>query len=481
MTRTSIAASHIVAFQDGSHRYLKDGVVVWENDRIVHVGPTYDGPVDRAIDATGCVVTPGFVDTHAHLAGSPLDKSFIEDRGGRQFYNSGLFEYLPVRNAAQDEAASLACLDYSMVELLRTGATTVVELGTHCQAAVDAAGRAGMRLYAGQGYRSGRWYSDDGRQVKYAWDEQAGRDGLRAAIEFIESIDGAYDDRIRGILSPYQIDTCTEALLRESKQAAASLGVPMTLHAAQSVNEFQEMTRRTGMTPIEWLESIGFLGPEVILGHAIIIAGSSWANYHGDDLAILADTGTSVAHCAWVFARRGIAMESFARYRDRGITMSLGTDTCPQSMLDTLRWTAVMSKTVDRRTEVATAADVFEAATIGGATALRRDDLGRIEPGAKADLLIWKGDTLFMTPLRDPVKNIVYSAQAEDLRTVIIDGAVCMEDGRVIGVDETAAVAALQEAAERMWATMPEVDWANRTVDELSPQSFPVFRSQDHG
>jgi cytosine/adenosine deaminase-related metal-dependent hydrolase len=158
------------------------------------------------------------------------------------------------------------------------------------------------------------------------------------------------------------------------------------------------MTHRHGKTSIEWLDQIGFLGPEVLLGHAIIIAGSSWANYHGDDLALLAASGTSVAHCSWVFARRGIAMESFARYLEKGVTMALGTDTCPQSMLEAMRWTGVMSKVVDRRNDIATAADVFNAATIGGANALQRDDLGRIAPGAKADMLIWQGDSVFMTP-----------------------------------------------------------------------------------
>ncbi len=476
MTRTSISAAHIIAFQDGSHRHLRDGVVVWEDDRILHVGNSFDGEVDRHIDATGCVVTPGFINTHAHLAGSPLDKSFIEDRGSRQFYLSGLFEYLPVRNAAQDEAASHACLTYSMIELLRSGTTTVVELGTHGPFAVEVAGKAGLRLYAGQGYRSGKWYSDDGRQVKYEWNEQAGRDGLRDAVRFIEDVTGQYNDRIRGILSPYQIDTCTEELLLASKAAAASLGVPLTLHASQSVNEFQEMTHRHGKTPIEWLDQIGFLGPEVLLGHAIIIAGSSWANYHGDDLALLAASGTSVAHCSWVFARRGIAMESFARYLERGVNMTLGTDTCPQSMLEAMRWTGVMSKVVDRRNNVATAADVFNAATIGGANALQRDDLGRIAPGAKADMLIWKGDSVFMTPLRDPVKNIVYSAQAEDLRTVIIDGALCMDNRQIVGLDEDAAVHELQQSAERMWRSMETVDWSGRSVDQLSPQTFPEYR-----
>jgi 5-methylthioadenosine/S-adenosylhomocysteine deaminase len=213
----------------------------------------------------------------------------------------------------------------------------------------------------------------------------------------------------------------------------------------------------------------------VILGHAIIVGGGNWANYHADDLGILSGTGTNVAHAPWVFARRGIAMESFARYLARGINMTLATDTCPQSMIEALRWAAVVGKIVDRRTEVATAADVFNAATLGGAKAVGRADLGRIAPGAKAHLLTWDAQSLWMTPLRDPVKNIVYNAQSEDLRTVIIDGNIVMRDRDIPGLDLAQLTTDLQAAGERMWSRLPDGDWQGRTVDELSPQTFPPF------
>jgi cytosine/adenosine deaminase-related metal-dependent hydrolase len=155
--------------------------------------------------------------------------------------------------------------------------------------------------------------------------------------------------------------------------------------------------------------------------------------------------------------------------------MTLGTDTSPQSMIEGMRYTAVIGKIVDRQTEVATAADVFNAATLGGARALGRDDLGRISPGAKADILLWRGDSIFMTPLRDPVRNIVYSATAEDLDTVLIDGEVRMRGREIPGVDVAALTRDLQAAGERMWANIKLGDWAGRTVDELAPQTYPVF------
>lgn len=477
MVRRRIDASHIIAFQDGGHRYLREGSILLEGNTIQAVGPRSSEPVDEVIDAGGMLVTPGFINTHAHLYESPLDKSFVEDKGRRQFYYSGLFEYLPVRSAAMDDEGAHACLAYSMAELLRTGTTTVMEIGSYGDEAVRQADRFGMRLYMGLGYRSGRWFTPDGKRVDYEWDEAAGLRGLERAIAFIDRIENSSQGRIKGFLSPSQVDTCTEDLLRRSRAAASQLGVPLALHTSQSGNEFLEMTRRHGKTPIEWLRDIGFLGPDVILGHCIILAPGSWTNWDGDDIGILADTGANVAHCVWVFARRGIAMESFARYLARGVNMTLGTDTCPQSMLDALRTTAVVSKIVDRQTEVATAADVFNAATLGGAKALGREDLGRIAPGAKADLLLWEGSSLFMTPLRDPLRNLVYSAQPEDLRTVIIDGEIRMQDRIIPGVDIAELTRDLQAAGERMWANVPRGDWAGRSIDELAPQTFPPFNA----
>lgn len=170
-------------------------------------------------------------------------------------------------------------------------------------------------------------------------------------------------------------------------------------------------------------------------------------------------------------------MESYSKYLARGINMTLATDTSPQSMIEALRWTAVISKIMDRRTEVATAADVFNSATLAGAKSLGRDDLGRIAPGAKADLLFWEGASLFMTPMRDPVRNIVYSAQPEDLNASMVDGTFIMKDRIVPGFDIKAITADLQKGAEHMWANMHHQDWAHRDINALSPDSYRAFRA----
>lgn len=477
MVRKVIQAGHVIAYQDGGHRHLKDGVIVIEDDRITHVGGgSFGGHADEIIDARDKIVTPGFINTHAHLSESPLDRSFVEDRGPRNFYLSGLFEFLTARDGAITEQARRASVASSIPELIRTGTTTIVEMGLQGNYVAEQSEKAGLRAYIGEMYRSGRWFTNDGKSVQYQWWEDDGVAAMEHAVDFVKAIDGRANGRIKGFLTPSQIDTCSEALLRRTHAVAAEMKLPVALHTSQSVPEFQEMVRRNGCSPVEWLEKIGFLGANVILGHVIMPGGSSWTNYHADDIGILADTGTNVAHAVWVFARRGIAMESYSKYLARGVNMTLGTDTCPQSMIEALRWTAVISKIMDRRTEVATAADVFSSATLGGAKSLGRDDLGRISAGAKADLLFWEGASLFMTPMRDPVRNIVYSAQAEDLNSSMVDGNFIMKDRVVPNLDIAALTADLQKGAQDMWDNMHREDWAKRDINALSPESYPEFR-----
>jgi 5-methylthioadenosine/S-adenosylhomocysteine deaminase len=168
-------------------------------------------------------------------------------------------------------------------------------------------------------------------------------------------------------------------------------------------------------------------------------------------------------------------MESFQRYLDAGVRMCLGTDTAPQSMIDGMRWTAVTGKIEARRSDVSTARDVFNAATVNAADSLGRADLGRIEAGAKADLLFWDTATPRMSPLRDPLRTLVYYATEHDLRDVMVNGAWLMRDRAIDWADETDLSRRLHLAARRMWQVAPDVDWAGRSLDEMCPPLLEDF------
>src|SRR5262249_23610569 len=154
--------------------------------------------------------------------------------------------------AITDEARR-ASISASMPELIRTGTTTVVEMGLHGNFVAEQAKKAGLRAYIGEFYRSGRWYTKDGKSVQYEWLEDHGASAMQKAVDFIKAVDGRANGRIKGFLTPAQVDTCSEALLRRSREIATEMKVPMALHVSQSVPEFQEMVRRNGCSPVEWL------------------------------------------------------------------------------------------------------------------------------------------------------------------------------------------------------------------------------------
>ena len=468
-------APWIVAFQENEHRILRDGCVVIDGTEVLHVGRGFDGHVDETVKCVDQVITPGLISTHAHLHDSPTDRSLIEDADRRQFWGSTLYEILMPRQALLDEDDVRACVDYSILEHIRTGTTTVVELGEHGDYVADAVERAGMRAYIGEMFASARWRTPDGNRLDYIWDEPAGLKGLEQAVDSVRRLAGRPGDRVRGLISPAQVDTCSEELLRLSREASDELQVPLTTHTAQSMLEFVEMTMRHGLTPVEWLAHIGFLGERCILGHVVYIGGSSLVNFAGDDLALLAESGTAVSHNAWVFARTGILVESYPDYLAAGVNVCLGTDTAPQSMLEALRWTAVLGKVASRRADVSTARQVFDSATLAAARALQREDLGRIAPGAKADLLFWRTDSVSMTPMRDPIRTIVYSAEPEDLRDVMVDGQWVMRDRQLLTMDAKPAIEGVRRAGAHVWTRWPECDWGGREIGELSPMSYADF------
>ncbi|MEI4472291.1 amidohydrolase family protein [Frigidibacter sp. MR17.24] len=468
--RILITCGHVIGFRDGAHRHLRNGSVVVEGNRVAEVtGATVAGDFDQRVDCPEGLLTPGLIDMHAHMASAPYDRSFVEDVGKPGFYFSGLPELLPALVAALDPEAERAAIDFSMAELTRSGTTTVFEIGGRGDDTAAAVERAGLRAWIGEGYGAAKWRTRDGRRMSFDWKPDGGLPGLEAARDFCARVHGRAGGRIHGQFTPMQVAMVTPELLARTDAIAREMGLPVTLHTAEAVFEFHEMVQREGCTPIEWLARQGVLSERMILGHTIFTSGNSWLNHPGRDLAILADSGASVAHCAWVFARRGIMMESFARYRDAGVRMCLGSDTAPQSMLQAMRSASILCKVADRDSRRASAREVFDACTLAPAAVLGRDDLGRIAPGAMADLLIWDTRGVSLAPLRDPLRNLVFSAQPEDLAHVMVDGDWLMTGGRLLKVDAAAASAGLQRAAERVWARIGPGDWAGRGIDALSP------------
>lgn len=452
---------------DGGHRFTS-GDVAFAGDRLVHVGGRYDGPAAREIDGSRSLVSPGLVNIHSHPLSEPLNKGFLDELGSPALYMSSLYEYMPLFGTSGE--GTQACTKVAYSELLQSGVTTLVDLSVVYDGWLDLLAQSGLRGIVAPMYRSASWGTTDGHVVHYDWKPRDGERAMADAMGFIDRATAHESGRITGMVAPSQIDTCTPELIRDSHAEARRRGVPMQIHAAQSVVEFHEITRRHGRTPVEWLDDLGVLGAGTIIGHGIFLNDHPWVHWpHGRDLDRLADSGTAVAHCPTVFQRRGIALRSFGRYRRAGVALGIGTDTYPHNMIEEMRHVLIDSRLMSGDVFDLRTSDVFDAATVGGAAILGRDDIGRLAPGAKADLFMADLEHPAMRPVRDPLRSLIYVAGERPVRQVFVDGRQVVEDGRALAFDLPAALDRLEAAQRQAEIDFAARDFAGRSHDEASP------------
>ena len=492
--RTRINASWVIGHANGQHQLIRDGVVVYEGNRIVYVGKRFEGHVDKVIEARNKLAAPGFIDTHVH-SGHRASHRLITDTGRPMYYGQPFLEisvpkegkivkgdprYLRHGDAGSEAAFQLNAT-FTVAELLRNGVTTFVEYGSQRRvqdALLAEVKRLGTRAYLAPGYDCGRWVGDERGRLKRVRDDAMGLKGLETALDWIARHDGDGDGRVRGILVPREVETSSIELLERTRAAADERKLPMATHAAYSVLEFHDTVREHMKTPIELLQDLGMLRPTLNIGHGNFISDNPNLNYSGGhDLSLMGSACATVSHCPINIVRRARTLDNWKKYEDAGVNMTIGSDTYPRDMVMNMRTASYMGKLMSHSYFAASAGDVFRAATLGGAISVGRDDLGRLEPGALADIILidltGRG-TLRYGPVRDPVKSVVECGVGDDVDTVIVDGKICMEDGAIPGVDFARLREEAQAAGEQVWETLSEWDPLGRSSDEASPWSYPV-------
>lgn len=479
-----MTARWLVGHGEGRHQLYENGEVVFEGSRILFVGHDYPGAVARRLDCGNALIGPGFIDLDAL---SDLDTTVLGFdnqpawRKGRvwpeSYLKAGPYEmYSPAELAAQKR--------YAFTRLIRNGITTALpitslfyrewgETWVEFAAAADAAEELGLRVYLGPAYRSGNSFVRANGSLDTFFDEARGLAGLAEAERFCKAFEGRAGGLVRTMLAPDRVETCTAELLRRSAATARDLEVPIRLHCCQSLFEYETVLKLHGMSPPAWLASLGFLSERAILPHVTVVSGAKGVNHQAPDLEIVRDSGASVAHCPLVTARHGAALQSFRRYKDLGIRLGLGTDTHPPDMILNMQLGLLLCRLVENDAAACRAEELYDAATLGGAAALGRSDLGRLAPGAKADLIVVDFDAPAMGQVIDPIQTLMLNASGREVCTVVIGGRFVLEDGRLPGIDERALRREMQAQFDGLVAQYPRRTFGHPPVEEIFSSSYP--------
>jgi cytosine/adenosine deaminase-related metal-dependent hydrolase len=426
---------------DPERRVLDPGAVYVEGARIADAGPSAEvvrrhPQADRVVDGRRKVVIPGFVSTHTHV-GYTLFRGRAEDAGLACVTG----QYFPMSTVVtRDERLAIGSLTYA--ELLRSGVTTVLEMEEDADVYAPFVERLGIR--SSMGVMLHDVPVEDLRRGQYRFDPALAEAQLRQAIGFAESWHGRAEGRITALMTPNMTISSSPAQLRAAREAADRLGLRLSIHLGWGPSEVVTTRRLHGQSPFEYASAHGLLRPDVVAAHCYVIDDA--------DLALLARSGARVAHCPLMNAVRG----HIAPVQDllaRGVTVSLGIDNMFADFFDVVRTAVLVARIRARDAVTMLSMQAIELATLGGARALGMErEIGSIEPGKRADLVVLDYRAFGLTPTLDPVQNLVYHAHARDVEMVLVDGRVVVDGRRVATVDAEALIDPAQDAATAAWS-----------------------------
>lgn len=483
--RTKLRGRWVIASDGTQHHLLERGEVVFAGNRIVFTGHDYPESVDEEIDCGNAVIGPGFIDLDALF---DLDSTILgfDNHPGWKKGRVWARDYVDggPRDVYSSEEEDFSH-EYAMVQLLLNGITTALPIRSilyrawaetydENARAAEAAARLGIRMYLGPSYRTGlSTVEADGRFGMF-WDEARGYSGLAEAIRFVRDYDGAHEGLIRGFLQPDRIEGCTDRLLVETAEAAADLNCPVRLHCCQGELEVRTVQERWGKSSLNVLHDLGFLHKRALLPHGVYLGGVDPTPAKIEqELSWLAESGASIVHCPLVMARHGEALNSFNRLQDRGIGIGLGTDTFPPDFWQNMHVGMMTTRLIEQSMRVS-AADYYTAATIGGANALGRPDLGRLAPGALADITVFELNGFHLGQVIDPIQTLILSGSGRDLTTAIVNGRIVVRNRQLEGIDLAAFGQRAQQQFERLIASYPERSHVHPPVDDIFQPSFPI-------
>ena len=428
---------------DRQRRIIEDGAILVEGGRFSRIGKAADladARADRVIDGRHLVITPGFLNGHMHISyAHPVRGIFPDEQA------SPLVHVFNLQTAMTEEEEYQATL-LGLVELVKNGTVCFLDPGStkFPDACLQAYEDSGMRVILGECVTD--------QPAPFTLPRYDAPEAVARTASFIAKWNGRLEGRVRAWAMPFSHETCSAGLLEALKRVADEHRTGLTLHHGSGTKARQDSIARHGYTPTAYLESIGVMGPNVLLAHCLGLDEA--------EVDSIARTGTAVAMCPVTAAKGGRGVPEHGRMPEflaRGVKIALGCDSPNNSnhldMVRTMNMAALQYKDARQDTRQVPAEAALEMATRHGAEAMGLgDELGSIETAKKADLVCFDVLRPEWQAMWNPLNNLVYNADGRSVHTVVIDGRVVVDAYRQRFVDEPRLFAKVQEIGERLQA-----------------------------
>ena len=377
--------------------------VVFSDNKIIYVGTDYQGEYDKVIDATGKIVMPGLINCHTHL-GMSIFRATNDDLTLDSWLNDKIW---PIEDKLTDDDLYYTTL-LSMVEMIKTGSTCFNDMYFGYKGSIPAIKKCGVRGIYGR-CLMGNMDKDSICRV----------DDFKKLYEEYKD-----DDKIRLSIAPHALYTCNLEYLKLCSDLAKEYNLPIHIHLSENMNEVKTVTNKFGMKPMEVLDKVGILEKRVILGHGTFLSDS--------EINMIKDRDVSVCTNPVSNLNLGCGIADLVKYKKNGINVCLGTDGQGSgnslNLFDTMSLVDYLQKGKYEDPTVMSSYDVLKMATINGAKALGIDDIGSIEVGKKADIIILDISDISLYPAYDLIPFIVHNCFYDVVDTTIIDGKILMMD-----------------------------------------------------
>jgi len=442
---TDIVLTHgTVVTMNERREIIRDGAVAIDGNRISAVGKTNkikaSHRADIELDCRGKLILPGLIDCHVHLA-QALIRGCADDLSLVPWLSERVLPLQGSYSTREGELSAKLCC----IEMIKSGTTTFVESLLHWRYGFNEIAKVvdntGIRGVLSKSMMNLRGYADQPDAIPEGMAED-GETTMRQALEMIKKWHGKADNRVHVWFGARTPGGCTVDFYREISEQARKHRTGITIHLGEVKVDIDYMRKEFKMTPMEFMRHCGVVGPHVIYAHGVWIPQ--------EDFKILRETKGTVCHCPASNLKLASGFAPVPEMLHAGVNVGLGCDGGPSNncydMIREMKLAAIVHKARLLDPEVLPAEQVLEMATLNGARAtLWGKELGSLESGKLADLIVVNQNNPHLVPVRNPVSNLVYAANGSDVETVIIDGKIVMQGREVKTIDETEIVEQAQE------------------------------------